>query len=205
MPKQDRKNSMWADKGAIPVDGSDAIGVAIEDESGVILSFQHRPASRFYVRLDRLGIRAAEERVVRRSNFVAFDAVLAEQLAEQAASCAVHRVHDKPEIRGTNALPIDQGIERVQIRRADVERSDRIVPRGKRRHAVAQHNGQFLFDLRCFTSSDTAGVGAAWSASATGTPAAATVSAAARAKRFDPKRVSYPTTSPAPGFSARTT
>ena len=58
---------------------------------------------------------------------------------------------------------------------------------------------------RCLTSSESAGEGHAFSAIHTGIPAIETTSAAARANRSEPKRVSYPTSTPAPGFSARTT
>ncbi len=58
---------------------------------------------------------------------------------------------------------------------------------------------------RSRTSSDTAGVGHASVASHTGVPVAAIASAATRAKFSEPKRVSKPTTTPLPGFSARTT
>src|SRR5579864_3502228 len=58
---------------------------------------------------------------------------------------------------------------------------------------------------RCLTSNESAGEGQAFSAIHTGIPAIETTSAAARANRSEPKRVSYPTSTPAPGFSARTT
>ncbi len=58
---------------------------------------------------------------------------------------------------------------------------------------------------RCLTSSESAGEGQGFSATHTGIPAMETVSAAARANRSEPKRVSYPISTPAPGFSARTT
>src|ERR1700722_3737224 len=58
---------------------------------------------------------------------------------------------------------------------------------------------------RCLTSSESAGEEQPSSAIHTGIPATETASAATRAKRSEPKRVSYPTRTPALGFSARTT
>src|ERR1700683_3648943 len=58
---------------------------------------------------------------------------------------------------------------------------------------------------RCLTSSESAGEGHSFSAIHTGIPDIETTSAAARAEASDSLRVSYPTSTPALGFSARTT
>src|ERR1700689_4816102 len=74
-----------------------------------------------------------------------------------------------------------------------------------------QRNGLWLAVIwispaapRMRTSKESAGVGHALEASETGLPAAEMVSAATCANFSEPKRVSNPTSTSAPGFSART-
>ena len=59
------------------VDGADAVGVAVEREARVVAAFEHGAAQGFHVRLDRLGINAAEQRIARAANFRGLDAVAA--------------------------------------------------------------------------------------------------------------------------------
>ncbi len=78
------------------------------------------------VRFDGLGIYAAEKRIARAANFLAGDFVAAEKFEQQAAPRAVHGINDEAEFRSAQAIPIHQGVESFQIRRADVERMKQI-------------------------------------------------------------------------------
>ncbi len=138
MPEQNRKNLVRRDERAVAVDRADAVRVAIEREACVIAAIDHRPTQRLNVRLDRLGIHAAEKRIARAANFGRLDAVTAEKLAQQSAARSVHRIDHVAEFRRLQPVPIDERIERIEIRRANVERMNQLFARGQRRHAVAQ-------------------------------------------------------------------
>ena len=148
VPQQNRKNLVRRDERAVAVHRADAVAVAIRAQPGVILAGEHRAAQRLDVRLDGLGIDAAKQRIARAANFIAGDAVPRHQLAQQSARRAVHRVHDKPEFRGADSLPVHKFVDGFQIRRKNVERLNVVRLRRQRRHAVRQHRGKFLFHLR---------------------------------------------------------
>ena len=75
MPEQDGEDLVRRDERAVAIHGADAVAVAVGGKAGVVAARAHRVAQRFDVRLDRLGIDAAEQRIARAANFVAGDAV----------------------------------------------------------------------------------------------------------------------------------
>ena len=110
MPQQDRENLVRIDEGAIAVHCADAVGVAIEREACVEFALHHGALQRCDVRLDRLRIHAAEERVARAANFFACDFVAAEKIAQQAATRAMHGINHEAEFGGAEAIPIYQSV-----------------------------------------------------------------------------------------------
>ena len=100
------------------------------------------------MRLDRLRIHAAEKRIARAANFVRLDPVAAKKLEQQSAARSVHRIDHETKLRRAQAVPIDQRVERFEIRRAHVERLNQVLAGRQRRNAVAQHLLEFGFHLR---------------------------------------------------------
>src|ERR1700741_3644079 len=96
---------------SIGVHGGNAIGVAIERETRVVLAVACRLAQRLHVRLDRLGIHPAEKRIAISSNFKAVDPISPEKLAKQPASRPVHRIDNETKLRGPQSIPVDQSRE----------------------------------------------------------------------------------------------
>src|ERR1700730_3522810 len=90
-------------------------------ESGVVFAGEHGIAQRLDVRLDRFGVRAAETWIAGAANFVAVNFVAGEELVEEACGRAVHGIGNETEICFSQAIPIDQLFEGVQVRRARVE------------------------------------------------------------------------------------
>ena len=106
MPQQDGKNLVRVDERAVTIHCADAVGVAIEREAGVEFALHHGPLQRCDVRLDRLRVYAAEERVARATNLFTGDFVAAEQIAQQSAPRAVHGINHKADFGGAQAIPI---------------------------------------------------------------------------------------------------
>ncbi len=71
VPDQQSKKLMRIEEGAVTIDGANAIAVTIGAESGVVFAGEHGIAQRLHVRLDRLGMRAAEKWIAGAANFVA--------------------------------------------------------------------------------------------------------------------------------------
>ncbi len=111
MPQQNRKNLVRRHKVAVAVDGADAIGVAVQRESRIVLSCSHRLAQGFHVRLDRFGVHAAEKGIARAANLVRLDPMPVKQFAQQSAPGAVHRIDYKAEFRRAQPVPIDQLVD----------------------------------------------------------------------------------------------
>src|SRR2546430_8064419 len=94
---------------------------SISAETHVIFAPEHSLPKRCDVRLDRLGMHAAEARVPRSADFIAWNPVAAEQLRQQARGSSMHGVEDKTQFGVAQALPIHQFFERIEIRRARFE------------------------------------------------------------------------------------
>ena len=118
---------MRSDERAVAVDRADAVGVAIERESGVVIAFANGVAQRLHVRLDRLRIHAAEKRVARAANFGGFDSVTLEKFAQQAAARAVHRVDHEAEFRSAQTVPIHEA-DRAHRDKACARRANEADP-----------------------------------------------------------------------------
>ena len=147
MPEQDGKNLVRGDEGAVAIDGADAVGVAIEAETGVVFAIDHGAAQGGDVRFDGFGIHPAEEWVAGGANFFAGHVVAAEKFGEQAAAGAVHGIDDETKFGIANAGPVDEAGESFEIRSAHVERLDQFRLGRKRGKTVAFEAGEFLFDL----------------------------------------------------------
>src|SRR5580704_14139300 len=126
MPEQNREYLVWRDESAVAVHGADAVGVSVKSKPGVEMAFAQSLAQRFDVRLDGFGIHAAEQRIARAANFLAFDSVAAEKFAQQTSPRSMHGINEEPEFRCAYAVPVNQSGKRFQIRRANVERADYI-------------------------------------------------------------------------------
>jgi len=71
------------DERTVAVDGPDAVAISVRAEAGVVFSGTHSLAQVFDVRLNRLGMHAAETRVARPANLIAVNSVAAEELWQQ--------------------------------------------------------------------------------------------------------------------------
>src|ERR1700726_3938143 len=100
------------------------------------------------VRFDGFRMRATKERVPRTSNFVAGDAVALEKVGQKARCGAVHGVGDEAKLGGTQAIPIDEFLDGVQVGRARLERMNQIPAWRERWHAILEGAGELRFDLR---------------------------------------------------------
>src|SRR6202035_118057 len=99
------------------------------------------------MRLDGFGIHAAEKRVARAANFLAFNSIAAKEVAQKPAPCPVHRIDKKPKLRRAQTVPIHQSCQRFQIRRTHIERSNQILSWRKCRHTIVQHLAKLRFNL----------------------------------------------------------
>src|SRR5579885_655530 len=107
---------------------SDAVAVTIRSETGIIAA-ANGFTERGDVRFDRLGIRAAEERITRAANLMAGYAVPPHQRNQQTARRAVHRIDDEAKLGGSQLFPVDQFVDGIEIGRKDIERMDLIRTR----------------------------------------------------------------------------
>src|SRR5579871_3907906 len=82
MPQQNRKNLVRRNESPIAIHGADAVPIAIGGKAGGVLTAAQRLPQRGHVRLDRLGVDAAEQRIMRAANFVAVHAVPAHQSSQ---------------------------------------------------------------------------------------------------------------------------
>jgi len=139
---------MRIDEGAVAVDCADAIAVAIGGEADIVFAREDGFSERVDVRLDGLGMSAAEKRIARAANFVAGDAVALENFGEDAGGGAVHGVGDVAEFCFTQAIPVDEFFDGFDVGGARVEFVDEIFLRGQRGNAGFDHAGEFGFDLR---------------------------------------------------------
>ncbi len=61
---------------------ANAVGITVECEPGVVLSFARRLSQRLHVRLDRFRINASEKWIAISADFAALDAVAAKKFAK---------------------------------------------------------------------------------------------------------------------------
>ena len=108
------------------------------------------------MRLDGLGVGAAEERVARAANFVADDAVAAEEFNEKSCCGAVHDIRYEAELRVADAIPIDELFEGVEVGSAGIEWLNQFFAGRQWWDTVALNVLEFAFNLR-----DDGGKGAA--------------------------------------------
>src|SRR5271169_5788185 len=101
---------MGIDEGAVAIHGADAVGVSIKREACVEFALHHGALQCCDVRLDRLRIHAAEERIAHAANFFTGNLVTAEKIAQQAATSAVHGIDNETEFGGAQAIPVHESV-----------------------------------------------------------------------------------------------
>jgi len=99
------------------------------------------------VRLDWFRMNAAEVRVTRSANFVARDSVAGEEFPQQPCGRPVHGIRNEAEVRFAEALPIDQFLNRLQIRGDWLERLNQFLTRRQKRDTGCHDAGKFAFNL----------------------------------------------------------
>src|SRR5579871_6282706 len=139
VPDEQSENLVRIDEGAVTIDGTDAVTVTVGGEADVVFTGQDGLAKWIDVRLDRLGMRAAEERIVRATDFVAGDAVALENFGKDAGSGSVHGIGDVAELRFAEAVPIDEFLDGLDVGGARVEFLNEIFLRRKRRNSGFDH------------------------------------------------------------------
>src|SRR5580704_15994089 len=89
VPDEEREDLVGIAEGAVAIDRADAVADTVGGESDIVFAGEDGCAERIDVRLDRLGMRAAEKRIARAANFVAGDAVALENFREDTGGGAV--------------------------------------------------------------------------------------------------------------------
>src|SRR5262249_29691409 len=92
VPDQQSKNLVRIDECARPVNGPDALAVAVRAKPYVVLAVSNRLAKRLNMRLNRLRIVPTKPRIARSANFAARNTVPPKQFGQQSRRGSVHRV-----------------------------------------------------------------------------------------------------------------
>ncbi len=148
VPDEERKNLVRIDEGTIAVDCADAVTVAVGGKASVIFSGKDGIAESKDVRLDGLGIDAAETRIAYAANFVATNTVTLEQFWQEGCRGAVHGVGDETEFGFADAIPVNEFFKRIEIGRTRLERLDKFWLGRKGGNAARLNEREFCFDLR---------------------------------------------------------
>src|SRR5258707_14571535 len=98
MPHQERENLVGIYERAGSVDRANAVAIAVGRKARVIFPSLYRLLQWRDMRFNRFGMCAAEARVARAANFMAFDSVASEKFRQQTGRGSVHCVERKPEV-----------------------------------------------------------------------------------------------------------
>src|SRR5258707_3094648 len=90
------------------VNRANAVAVAISAEARIVFPREHSMAQRFDVRLDWLGMNAAEARVARSADFVARNSVAADERPQEGRRRSRSKVEDQKPDFGPQGPPRPQ-------------------------------------------------------------------------------------------------
>src|SRR5258705_805024 len=148
VPNEQGEDLVWIDEGTVAVDRADAIAIAVGSEPSVVFSGNYCLAQWANVRLNRLGMDAAEARFAFAANFRAGDAVASEEFRQKAGGGSEHCIGNEAEIGFADAVPIDEFFESVEIGRARLKGLDEFWLRRKLRNVGRLDEREFILDLR---------------------------------------------------------
>ena len=148
MPDEQGKDLVRIDEGTVAVDRADAVAIAVRSKPSVVFSGDYCLAQRTNVRLNRLGMDAAEARIAFAANLRAGDAIASEEFRQEAGGGSEHCIGDETKVGFADAVPIDEFFESVEIGRARLKRLDELWLRRQLGNVGRLDEREFILDLR---------------------------------------------------------